>query len=36
MKGYYAGSGYYGYVDGRYLLFSSERYYYESMEDDAA
>ena len=37
MKGYYAGNGYYGYVDGRYVLFSSEsRDYYESMEDEAA
>ena len=36
MKGYYAGNGYYGYVDGRYLLFGSERDYYEMMEDEAA
>lgn len=36
MKGYYAGNGYYGHVNGRYLLFSSERDYYESMEDEAA
>ena len=36
MKGYYAGNGYYGYVDGRYVLFSSESDYYEMMEDEAA
>ena len=34
MKGFYTGSGYCGYVDGRYLLFSCESDYYESMEDD--
>lgn len=34
MKGYYTGSGYYGYVDGRYVLFCSEGDYYESMEGD--
>ena len=33
MKGYYTNSGYYGYVNGRYVLFSSESDYYESMED---
>ncbi len=38
MKGYFTPSGYYGYVDGRYLLFSSESDYYEMMEaeDEAA
>lgn len=36
MKGYYTGNGYYGYVDGRYVLFSSESDYYESVEADAA
>lgn len=38
MKGYYTSSGYRGYVDGRYLLFSSESDYYEMMEaeDEAA
>ena len=34
MKGYYTGSGYFGYVDGRYVLFSSESDYYESVEAD--
>lgn len=38
MKGFYTGSGYCGYVDGRYVLFSSESDYYDSveLEDDAA
>ena len=36
MKGYYTGNGYYGYEDGRYVLFSSESDYYEIMEDEAA
>ena len=38
MKGFYTPSGYFGYVDGRYVLFSSESDYYESveLEDDAA
>ena len=36
MKGYYTGNGYYSYVDGRYVLFSSESDYYEIMEDEAA
>ena len=36
MKGYYTGNGYYGYVDGHYVLFSSESDYYESVEDEAA
>ena len=34
MKGYYTGIGYYGYVDGHYVLFSSESDYYESVEAD--
>lgn len=29
MRGYYTASGYYGLVDGRYLLFSDETDYYE-------
>lgn len=33
MKGYYTGSGFYGYMDGRYVLFSSESDYYECMDD---
>ncbi len=34
MKGYYTGSGYMGYINGRYMLFSSERDYEEYMNDD--
>ena len=34
MKGYYSVSGFYGLVNGRYVLFSSENDYYEAMEED--
>ena len=34
MKGYYSVSGFYGLVNGRYVLFSSENDYYETMEED--
>ncbi len=33
MKGYFTAQGYYGIVDGRYVLFASESEYYEAMED---
>ena len=33
MKGYFTESGYMGYVDGRYVLFSSERDYIEYTEE---
>lgn len=33
MRGYFTVSGFYGYVDGRYVLFASESDYYEAMED---
>jgi len=33
MKGYYNNSGYMGYVDGKWVLFASERDYQEYMED---
>ena len=36
MKGYYTGNGYYRYVDGRYVLFSSVSDYSEIVEDEAA
>ncbi len=36
MRGYYVSSGYYGLVDGRYLLFASESDYFEAMEEEAA
>lgn len=35
MRGYFTASGYYGLVDGRYLLFASESEYYEFMNDAA-
>lgn len=36
MKGYYSANGYYGLVDGRYVLFASEGDYYDSMREEAA
>ncbi len=33
MKGYYNGSGYMGYVDGRWMLFASEQDYREYLEE---
>ncbi len=40
MRGYFSVSGFYGFVDGRYVLFASESDYYEAMEsgneEDAA
>ena len=33
MKGYYSDRGFYGYVDGRYVLFSDETDYYEYVEE---
>ena len=33
MKGYNTSVGYMGYVDGEYMLFSSESEYYEFLED---
>jgi len=35
MKGYVTASGYMGYVDGRYILFSSENDYFEYMEEES-
>ena len=34
MRGYYTNAGYYGLVDGVYILFASESDYYEAMEED--
>lgn len=34
MKGYFTPNGYYGQVDGRYMLFSSESDYYELMRGE--
>ena len=33
MKGYFTAQGYYGNVDGQYVLFASESEYYEAMEE---
>lgn len=33
MKGYIVGSGYMGYINGRYYLFANEADYREYMED---
>lgn len=34
MRGYFTGAGYYGLVDGRYMLFSGEAEYYEFMAEE--
>jgi hypothetical protein len=38
MRGYFTAAGYYGLVDGIYMLFADETEYYEIMEeaDEAA
>ena len=36
MRGYFTASGFFGLVDGEYMLFASEADYYDYMEDDAA
>ena len=33
MKGYDTSNGYMGYVEGKHILFASEREYFEFMED---
>ena len=33
MKGYYTQTGYMGYVEGKYILFASEKEYYEYMKE---
>jgi hypothetical protein len=33
MKGFHTGEGYMGYVDGKYILFASDREYFEFMEE---
>lgn len=33
MKGYVTSNGYMGYVDGQYILFASDKEYFEFMED---
>lgn len=32
MKGYHISNGYMGYVDGKYILFASDKEYFEFME----
>ena len=34
MRGYFTPAGFYGLVDGRYMLFASEAEYYEYMENE--
>lgn len=36
MRGYFTAGGYWGLVDGRYLLFSDETEYYEYVEEQEA
>ena len=36
MKGYYTSAGFYGLIDGIYVLFSGEAEYYEYMEEEMA
>lgn len=33
MRGFHTGEGYMGLVEGRYILFASERDYYEYMNE---
>lgn len=33
MKGYYTQAGYWGFVDGKYMLFASEEDFIEYMQD---
>ena len=35
MRGYFTANGFFGLVDGSYMLFASEADYYEFMEDAA-
>ena len=34
MRGYFTARGFYGLVDGRYMLFADESEYYEYLEDE--
>ena len=34
MRGYFTAGGFYGLVDGRYLLFSDESEYYEYLREE--
>ena len=35
MRGYYTATGFFGLVEGRYMLFSNESEYYEYLEEIA-
>lgn len=34
VKGYFTASGYYGWINGRYKLYSSESEYFEEVEEE--
>ena len=34
MRGYYTSRGFYGLVNGKYMLFTDETEYYECVEED--
>ncbi len=34
MRGYFTGTGFYGLVDGQYMLFSGEAEYYEYIAEE--
>ena len=34
MRGYFTAAGFYGLVDGRYMLFANEADYYEYLENE--
>ena len=34
MRGYYTSRGFYGLVNGKYMLFADETEYYECVEED--
>ena len=34
MRGYYTNGGYYGRVNGKYILFASESDYFDYMDDE--
>lgn len=34
MEGYFTSIGYFGYIEGRWMLFATESDYYEFMEGD--
>ncbi len=36
MRGYFTNTGFFGLVDGGYMLFADETEYYEYMEEAAA